>query len=387
MKKLMMVFSIVVSFTPVFFFQNCSSGAVDPAVATPTPQGSNTDNWRSGDNFVYANVPQTYRSQMVETTLAALNYSSYPYSKAVAITANGLGFARLGAAGSAQSEINTRALETCFAISGGQPCALLASGSTFAVSRSDLPNSFTFRLSAPAAMANIPFMSSTTASQVANLYLAAATPKALAIGMDGTYFYTSNSASTPIANTAEASRVALERCELSATITPCTLFAIDNNFTVFSAAFFNRTPSIDYSRTALATNIPGIRDAVFAQAIQNDYLSRVNGTTVFGAIYVTSAGTLGYAYGADATAADNNARTQCVNNNASGNTNFPCFRYASSRLLSPMASNLAAIRTMGMDFHCKAIPRSSCAAHRQMGCITGQFYTGNFGSVSLENCM
>lgn len=394
MKKQMALLSLTLLIFSLMAFQNCGGKMATSAGSSGNntnviPPGSGNTNWNAGDNFIYSSLPSTYKSQMVETLLNTTGYATFSGPKAVAITSTGLGYVRLGPAGSAQSEVNQLSLQSCFAVSGGQNCALLASANVFAVSRNNLPNSFTFSMtppSSPVAGTNIPFYLPTTATNIASAYNSASSPKALAIAIDGSaYYLVSQSTSTPVGSAAEAMRVALERCELTATASPCTLFAVDGNI-LFNPSFVNRTPKIDYLRTALGSDIPGMREAAYTTNIKDKYLANVNGTSVFGSIYMAANGALGFAYDPSATLAETTARNICTQNNPTG---LPCFKYATNKTINNdvLLTSLESRRVYGPDHHCKVVPRASCTIHRQMGCITGQFYTTANGTVALESCL
>jgi hypothetical protein len=321
---------------------------------------------------------------MVQVQLSSLGYAAFTGLKAVAITADGLGFVRRGHGTMTQDDVNKNALEGCYAISGGKACSLIATGDTWNVSGADLATSFLYTLPAPTAInaASIPFIAPSEATAAASAYNAAAMPKAMALSLDGAYFWVTNTAGAPVANAAEAQRLALERCELNAAAIPCTIFAQDNTV-VFNPVAINRAPVIDYARTTLMTNIPGMRQSDFTSVIQNDYLTKGGATS--GAVYITADGHGGYAYGqGSATANDTTAKANC---DARTTTAYPCFKYAVNTTLQPLTPNLVSVKTYGLDIHCKVVPRATCAAHKAVGCPAGgQYYTIQAGLVALETC-
>lgn len=380
-------------FACLMLFQNCGGGLKAASVAgdasgasgTPDPTGPDpvlpgTTSFAKGDAFNYNSVGN--KSQMVQAQLDALGYATYTAgSKAIAINAQGLGYVSRKTGGT-QADANTTALEGCFAL-GGSPCALLAVGDVFEVSSTSLPTAYTYSLSAPTAInaASIPFVMPNLRASIANQYNAATGPKALAISVDGAYVWITASDTTPVTSLAEARRVALERCELNAAITPCTLFA-ENSTVVMNPAAINRTPIIEYGRTTIGASLPGMKDAHYNQFVST-YLASVNGSTVFGAIYIGSDGSGGMAYNTNANTANTTALDFC---NANVNSGYVCYKYATSLTVQSPAPNLIGLKNFPVP-HCKSVPRATCAAHKAMGCASGLMYTMNGATPALENCL
>lgn len=373
--RIVLVAAILISFSLPVFFLNCGA-APQPADNYSSSYSNATGGggggagdpgiFKKGDLFDYSKI--TNSSPMVQQALTSYNYSIYPGAKAVAIAQSGLGFVYMSTLVFSQSDADQGALEGCFAISGGQPCALIASGSSWNLNANDLPNAFKFTLSAPTGIdQSMPFIPLSQRQTVAATYLASAAPRALAVSPDGTYSLVANTTALPVASQTEANRLALERCEMTAGVTPCTLLAQDSTVT-FNPLALNRTPAIDYARFTLSTNIPTMRDAVF-KIIQTNYIDKVRSTSA-GVLYITADGRGGYAINArdDVNQADADAKAACV---AYG---VACYKYSIQLIIQNVAPNLAAIRNMGMDFHCKAVPRANCAAHYAMGCSAGGSY-------------
>lgn len=388
----------------LFVFQNCSKPIASPNSysASSSDNGGNTNPppdgpgvpgtagtngtppgtyvWAAGETFNYLDLPVTLRSQMVDVQLIDGNYAAFTGPKAVAIADNGLGFVRRLNAPATQDDADRTALNACYTITG-KPCALLVRGNAWAVSRNDLPNSYTHTLAAPTAIdaASLPFLPASAGSSAAATYNAATNPKALVVSLDGTFIQVAQSANNPIANLDEAKRLAMERCEMAAGAIPCTLFA-ENNAVVFTPSALNRATVIDYARTQLMTNIPGTRQAAFTAGMQNDYL--VNGGATNGIVYISASGAGGYAYNSG-----NNNATALNNCTALTTAGFPCFRYAVNRALDPLTANLVSLKTYGANLHCKVVPRATCAMHRALGCPAGgQYYTFQAGQVTLQTC-
>ncbi len=376
----------------IIVFQNCggdvpsgkplepSDGSSHTAPFDPVIKGPvGTENFKRGELFNYDFVPN--KSQMVQTMVEVFNYSNHIGAKAIAVTASGLGFVTRKAIGQ-QNDANQSALEACYVISGGQPCTLLALGENFNVSRSTMANTYTFTLQDPTNVTQIPFVPIGVRSQLANEYMSASSPKALAVSLDGAYSWVANTPQFPILSAQEAARVAMERCEMMAAFSPCTLFAT-NDEVVFKPKQMNRVPVIEYLRLSMGNNIPGMRDQVFTAQMTNDYLPNVIQNNRFGAIYITADGRGGYAVTTSAAAADMQAQAACNANKMQ----FPCFKYAENQVVQNISSNLEAIVSYSMQTHCKSVPRQTCAHHRQMGCPPGSYYTLTSGSIALENCL
>lgn len=373
----------------LMFFQNCGktggggegAGASSEPSPDPGAQGPvGTANFVRGQLFNYSYVPM--KSQMVQTMIDTFGYYNYSGAKAVAIAENGLGFAVRRAVGQ-HEDARRGALEGCFAISGGKPCVLIADGFNFNLDFAGFsPASFTFTMTAPTTLSadKVPFLPSNTRTQVINDYKLSASPKALAVSLDGAYAWVAHTAQFAILSVAEARRVALERCELMAAFSPCTLFA-ENDTVVFNPLQINRTPIIDYTRTTMANDIPGMRAQVFTNNMTNDYLPKVT-TNKSGAIYITADGRGGYGINDTAATADSDARVACEANKI----NHSCFRYAINQAIQGVAANLEAITKYSMNTHCKSMPRQTCAHHKQMGCPGGAYYTLSGGPVATENC-
>lgn len=376
----------------LLLFQNCGQGlkaaswsdsnsgaSGNPEPTPPGPVLPGNPNFAKGDAFNYNSVPN--KSQMVQTQIDSLGYATYTGTKAIAINAQGLGLViRKGTA--TPADTNALALEGCYALTNS-PCALLASGNLFEVSSANLPTSYTYSMPAPTGLnaASLPFVMPNIRASLLATYNAAASPKALVISVDGAYNWASASDPTPVTTLAEARRVALERCELNASITPCTVFA-ENSGVVFDPSALNRSPVIDYSRTQLMTNVPGMKDAHFNSVVQ-PYLANVNGATTRGVIYIAGDGAGGMAYNPNAATAEANALNFC---NMNVNAGFTCFRYAIDRNIQNIASQLFAVKNF-LAPHCKSVPRANCAAHRAMGCAPGMYYTLNGALPALENCL
>jgi hypothetical protein len=328
--------------------------------------------FHQGDAFDYALV--TPSSQMVSAMLDVLAYPASAGPKAVAVNAQGLGFVRTQ--GDSQATVSQAALEACFVIGGGSPCTLLATGNTFAVDASALSSSssFTFSLAAPTDVSKVPFVQPSVVTATTSGYGAVSGAKAIAISLDGVIVAVPGSATDIVSSAAEAQRLALERCELTAGLAPCTLFAVGANV-VFGPTKPNGAPQIDYARTTLQTNLPGVSDAAFTANVVPYMQGIASGST--GAIFLDDFGDFGTGWSMVAGQGATTAQTGC--NQAAGAGT--CFAYATNDTITFTPSDLSAIKIYSLETHCKAMPRTDCAAHQAIS-----YYTTRTGSVALETC-
>jgi hypothetical protein len=343
------------------------------SIVNPPPPPPPPGPFKQGDAFDYGLVSSS--SQMVATMLTGFGYAASAAPKAVAINSAGLGFVSIKVGGT-QADADRTALEACFIIGGRKPCASLASGNAFAVDESALPSRFTFNLTAPPTLAQMPYVTDAARTSDIAAYTALAKVKAIAISLDGTVAAI-NSTDT-IASQAEANRIVLERCELKATMTPCTLFAQGATI-VFDPTTTNWAPQIDYSRRTVQIDLPGTTAANYASHIPA-YLSGLN-QGYHGSIYIAADGDGGDAWQTNAATADTAALGFCNQHVTAG---FRCFKYASDRAIVMGPTSLAAYATTAV--HCNAMPRVDCAAHKSMGCSAGGHYTTHAGGVNLEAC-
>ncbi len=394
MKKTVAVLSLSV-FACLLMFQNCGKKMSAASIAgsnsglggTPLPTEPlpglpglpGATSFAKDEAFSYASVPN--KSPMVQTQIEAMGYANFTSPKAIAINAQGLGFVSRRTDAS-QTVTDRLALEGCYALTSS-PCALLASGDKFAISSADLPAAYTFTITAPLSVSEttIPFVIPGFRTALATAFNQAAAPKVLAISVDGAFSIVTGSDATPATTLDEARRVALERCELSAVVTPCTVFA-ENSAVPFNPANINRTPVIDYAKTQIMTSLPGVKDSHFA-SIVTPYLAAVNGVAARGVIYLAADGAGGFAYNTVAATAETAALNFCSANVSAG---YSCFRYAIDKNVQSMAANLRALKSFPLP-HCKSVPRATCAAHRAMGCGPGMYYTMNGMTPALENCL
>ena len=216
---------------------------IDDLINPPPPPS-----FSAGDPFDYSLV--TPPSQMVATMLTGFGYATSMAPRSVAINAAGLGFVSVLSSGT-QADADLAALQACYVIGGSQPCASLASGNVFDLGESALalPASFTFQLATPTTLAEMPYVSGASRSAAITAYDALTGSKAIAISLDGTI--TAINSTDVVASQAEANRIVLERCEMSAAMTPCTLFA-EGATVVFAP---NWTPQINYAQRSVATEL------------------------------------------------------------------------------------------------------------------------------------
>ena len=384
--KLAARFALAISGTGVALlgFQNCGGFKAANSLAQSSASSSSTPVpaavFAMGDPFDYSKVP--YQSQMMQALLASFTYppanvagSTSTYYGAIAIAQSGLGWVSTQQA-TTQAGENQTALAGC-AIMSGMPCALLASGNTFALNSTDLDQSFTNTLSpATSLTTNSNPFGPIDATALQN-YNALTVSKAIAVSVDG--WYEISGVGSNAASSAEAARVVMEHCELQAIITPCFLFASGDTI-VFNPAQLNRSPTIDYTRTTVQTNIPMMSDAQFASTEQN-YLSLIPAQQV--SIYLNYLGGGGVGNSPSAATAQANALASCQADPTPGQT---CFPYSLNLNILFSAADITA-KIQWPEVHCNAVPRTSCADHTAMGCTaTGQYYVMSGGVPTLANC-
>ncbi len=379
-------------------FQNCSTGyqtsssSGNSAASSPStlssPVPGAPEAFTAGSAFNYALVQQ--QSQMVSVQLQDTNYLASSLARAVAINAKGLGFVST-VQDNDQNEANQIAIEACFAIGGSQPCALLAIAGNFAMNASDLnwSSSYSSAITSSTSVTgpNILFLPFADRGAAAYGYINAQSPKAMAISIDGTYMVASANGNfgtltdsrklataqlnVPASDT-EASRMALEMCEMTSKYLPCQLFALNKNV-VLNPAHFNYMPVINYQPTTI-TAIPGISSAVFA------------------ANFAAGLSTMSYSYiSADGDFGNNGtmtaAQSQCSTAQSISNSGtYACFEYAQGASPVSLIANLTAVKAHSLTTHCKVMPRTSCAAHAAVGCTGGTFYVVQNGIVQLSTC-
>jgi hypothetical protein len=381
-------------------FQNCSGSGFKSSWSdqnssnsseTGNDEGEDADSeepapgagFQKNDPFNYASLPKALQQQMVQVQLDVLKYGTYNTgAKAIAINRYGLGFVSLKSSGNVD-EAKLTALEACFAIGGAQPCGLLAVGDVFEVGLSQLTNSFTYNLTAETTLnANIPFLTLATRTTVFTAYNNATSPKALAISLEGTSNWVAHTENNPVLNVQEAQRLALERCEMSSILSPCTLYASNNNV-VFQPAMINRAPIINYQQAQVSLGIPGMRTAAFNSLIRDTYIPNITPTN-FGAIYITAGGAGGYDYNSTSSQSANTRALSNCNSNANGKT---CFKFAEKLVVENFLPNIKGL-TYNRLTHCLVVPRTNCAAHNAMGCFEAQAYVINsMGIPEVTNCL
>lgn len=368
-------------------FQNCSESLPDVAVAFE--QNSFGGPWNKGDVFNWSLVPG--RSQMMNALVSKI-YMPATGPRAIAIAASGLGFVSAPAGGT-QADANRAAQQGCFAITGGQPCALLAAGDRFEVGREELASSYTFTMSPSSATvvaAEIPFVTSALATSTAAAYNASTQAnRAMVVSLDGLLVTVINGAANvngAVASAAEATRIALERCEMMALISPCIPYA-EGAAVRFNPTQINRAGIIDYNKLSPASFLPGQTVANGVAQINNRWNTIPTTANAKGMIYISADGRFGVDINTNPATADANALAAC---NTGANPNYPCFKYADSTVNPQIAftgSNLTG-KIFSYDVHCNAVPRLSCQHHKNMGCASGTRYTiHSSGAVQLELCM
>jgi hypothetical protein len=350
-----------------------------------TCTASTMASWTGGVTaFNYGLVPQKWRSPMVRILISEHGYMSSTQLRAIAIAPNGLGYVTVNKPDvvSTQAIVNRITLERCAAVSG-QRCALLAAGGTFALNRAAMDSAFTFELVKPSTMSanNLPFTTPSVVGSGITNYLAAASPKALAISVSGKGNPVYHSAGYPVESLAEAKRIAMQRCELGSSYSPCMIFA-ENNTIVFDPAALNRAPTVNYALTAVPASgsIMGINLTSSAK-ITSTY--RTQAASSYAAVYMTANGAFGYSWGhGSQAAADAAARDFCTPYESDTQK---CFRFASRNTVVDFRPALNFMDSR--DVHCKTVVRNSCASHHAMGCGKGAaYYVAGAGGIARTGC-
>lgn len=340
-----------------------------------------TDTFVAGDEFDYSLVEKP--SQMVATMVTELGYVASTAPRAIAINFDGLGYVSVLPTAT-QAEATRNALQACFVIGGNKPCVVLAAGNTFQINSTALTDagSYTVSLLKPAALTDIPFVADGVRNGPLVAYAAKAGVKAIAIGLDGHAEFVPNpSGKDTVKTQAEVERLALERCEMTSRNAPCTLFASANTV-VFDPAAPKWTAAIDFTRTTVKPQIPGMTDTVYTEHMV-PYLTGVSQGQQ-GVTYIAEDGAGGNAWTTSQAAADSQALGFCNMNVGVG---FRCFHYAINKSVAMTAQDLGAIHNHSLALHCSTMPRLDCATHKLMGCTTsGSYYTTHAGGVSLETC-
>lgn len=349
----------------------------------PTTDDPNTDSptlaFHKGDAFDYGKVRAP--SQMIVTMLASFGYASSAAPRAVAVNADGLGYVAVKPAAAQQAEAEQAALQACYVIGGAKPCVLLATAGAFAIDETDLAKP-TFVLDAPTALANVPFALAVDAKIALQRYSSIGGKKAIAVSLDGLVVPAPTASGITAASDAEASRIALETCEMQAVMAPCTIFAV-GNAVAFDPKAANAKLQVPYANTTVKDEVPGLSLAIFTSAIKSDYLANVNGGKQ-GAIFISRDGNGGYAYGNQLASAQTTARTNCAANASSADA---CVLYATGSQVVFKPSSIVALAVGGQELACKATPRLDCSQHASIGCAAGgRYYTTHAGGVKLEDC-
>ncbi len=345
-------------------------GVDDPSVES----GGLTATFSSGERFTgQALVSQ---GSFLDKLIEILKYETYSQGKAIAMAETGLGYAAF--TGESDDEAERMAIESCNLLSG-QSCALIVSGDLFTVDSTTAFKDLEYRLSGfEGSVFNrdeIP-MSSTRvrASYVVNNFINAPGHRALALSPAGgafAVFTTKNSITVE-----EAGRMALQRCELEASLLPCILYAVDDKV-VFKAGSWIKSSSINYSNNNAAALPPpasreeslnDIKDLI-AETKRENY-----------AVYITPSG-YGY-FGRHKTDVEE-AKKQALGYCESGADSSRCIFYASSKGVHIGPDDLYAKQNYP-DLLCKTV-RYNCSAHLEMGCVRGaQYWVQNSRTLEAE---
>lgn len=312
----------------------------------------------------------------LDSLIDTLGYKNYSNGKAIAMAQNGLGYAALTSSSDAEAE--RMAVESCNFLSG-RACALIVSGNYFVASSDQVFLSEDYILQDLSGRTfdrnSVPMSASRVRdSAVVNNFINAPEVKALAISPTGGLYsvYTTTRSLT----LAEVRRMAVQRCELEAAITPCALYA-ENSTVVFNPETFMKKSSINFSSNNVkAMSPPASRDGALT-AIKI-LLSEIEREKY--AMYITPSG-YGY-FGTHATDIEQ-ARAEALDRCESGIHGTRCIPYASSTGVNFSPTDLIAQQSYGNLF-CKTV-RYSCVEHFSMGCPAGaQYWVQNAGTLEAE---
>jgi hypothetical protein len=393
MKSIKIICSIIVVGVLFLNFQNCSNSSDNrgPAssveqlesqtdsgteVESETPESTIAPTFKAEDDFNIALVKPL--TAMLKTQHQELNYTKFLGAKAIAINKNGIGFVSLKAEGH-DEEAKRTALQSCFSIGRGQPCALLAVGNKFVVSSAELPASYKFFVDKKSILDDdIPFATDSKTDTVLASYKLAKSPKALAISLDGALISVTSDSEVGL-NKTIAKNLALQRCELRASISPCAVYAV-NDDVVFDPANMESAPSIDYYRTKVEKSIPGVSPDRFQKMIGNKYLKNLKKS--HGAIFVTKSGEVATAMSSVSQVdANEKARKKCQEFSSRSS----CFQYAEKTRVLNLVTNLSA-NMFSHKIHCTVVPRRNCQDHVAMGCKGKNVYILDKGVPQRVRC-
>lgn len=366
-------------------FQNCSPsfrepdntdplltnlGGEDPQ-PEPTPPPPPAD-FRAGDPVNRASLGDLYTFEM-RALLDFAVYENFTGAKALALAANGLGAVRALSSGT-QDDADRGAIEACNAIAG-QACTLILSGGFFAVDSNRIPAEAKLLLKSGSAalnVADVPFIADAERTLVQNYLFTNSTShpfKALALSPSGEY-------RTSFGKTqSEANRRALQACEFDAVITPCLVFA-EGNQRVFNLAEWDRAQRLAlFPAEVRQDRLPFIFDEDVADLDQ--IFADINAAKVV-SIAIGRSGSFAASQQPLKEDADGGALSQCRTFDDS------CFLYSSNKKVALRWDQLPT-RQVLRAVVC-AIPRATCADHRQRGCAAATRWVGSGSNLRRAAC-
>jgi hypothetical protein len=349
-----------------------SSGSGEPTTTVESEQL--TAVFSSGDNFIGQTLVAS--GSFLDSLISRIGYQQYSNGKAIAVARNGLGYAALTTENNAEAE--RMAVESCNALSG-LPCAVIVSGNLFTVNSENAFDGEEYKINnykdRRFSRDEIPMAASRVrSSATVNNFINAPGFKALAISPTGGLYavYTTINSLTMT----DVRRMAVQRCELEAAITPCALYA-ENDTVVFDPSTWYKNSSINFSNNnVLAEPPPASRFGALA-AIEK--LLEEVGREKY-AIYITPDG-YGF-FGKHETDVES-ARSQALAECETGNHSTRCIPYASSTGVNISTNDLISKRDYA-ELFCKTV-RYSCTAHLEMGCSRGaQYWVQNPTTLEAE---
>jgi len=336
--------------------------------------GSVTAEFSAGDRYQGQVLVST--NSFLDTMLNTFNYSSYGFSKAIAVAENGLGYMSMSDVNNPNEAVRM-ALESCNLLAN-LPCAVIVSDNVFVIDSSDISNHLEYVINdlngTSFNRSAIPMTTdSVRNSTLVSNYISADVEKAMAISVTGgvyvTYTY------SYILSQQEVERMAVQQCEMQSAISPCILYAVNNSVVFDPDDWVKRTQLIYNNNNVMAISPPASRDGALT-AIRSLLDSLEDGQRY--AITITPNGYGYFGVGDDVASAVTSANSSC----ASGVHNTRCVEYANSEGVSFSVNNIQS-KINYPSLFCKSV-RYSCRDHRALGCDAGTYWVQDTRSLSAE---
>ena len=386
-------------------FQNCSNvgtsdygdsssngagGLKDVPIVTPgddddpTDLGSNpgsvTATFSAGDR--YQGEVLVDSESFLDSMISTFNYRSYSFSKAIAVTENGLGYMSMSDVNN-KREAERMAIESCNLLAN-LPCALIVSENTFVIDSDEISDNLEYvigDLNGKRFNRNeIPMTTSSVRnSQFITNYINAEAEKALAISVTGgvyaTYTYSYK------LSRQEVERMVVQQCEMQSAITPCILYAV-NDVVVFDPDdWVKKTQLVYNNNNVMAIPPPGARDGVLA--VIRGLLDDTTREEKY-SITITTNGFGFFGRGSTVEEASERSDSKCTGDKGSHGSR--CIKYADSEGVKFSVDDINA-KSRYPSLFCKTV-RYGCSDHRALGCGSGTYWVQNTRSLAaeIENC-